>query len=98
MAHVLGCHVEQTTTPYLDYPVGTIYQPHEHALALSRGALLELNEALAGLRGVPRRWALRDFSIWPVSADSPPNNKAKQKFEAHRNEQIQHMWDQPQTQ
>ena len=25
--HILGCHVEQSTTPYVDYPVGTAYQP-----------------------------------------------------------------------
>ena len=62
------------------------------------GDLLELNEALAGLHGVPTRRAMRDFSIWPVSADSQPNSKTKEKFEAYRNEQIQHMWDQPRTQ
>ena len=95
VAHILGCHIEQTTTPYLDYPVGTIYQPHEHELAMSRGDLLELNEALAGLHGVPARLAMRDFSIWPVLADSQRNSQAKKKFEAHHNEQIQRMWDQP---
>ena len=68
VAHILGCHIEQTITPYLDYPVGTIYQPHEHELALSRGDLLELNEALASLNGVPARLAMRNFSIWPVPA------------------------------
>ena len=24
VAHILGCHVEQSTTPYVDYPVGTM--------------------------------------------------------------------------
>jgi glyoxylase-like metal-dependent hydrolase (beta-lactamase superfamily II) len=66
VAHILGNHVEQTATPFRDYPIGTIYQPDEHELALSRGALLELQAALAAMHGAPRRTALRDFTIWPV--------------------------------
>ncbi len=98
VAHILGCHIEQSTTPYLDYPVGTIYQPHEHELALSLGNLLELNEALLSLRGIPKRLAMRDFSIWPMLADPQSQAQAKEKFEAHRKEQIEHMWDQPPAQ
>src|SRR5437868_6432207 len=41
--HVLGTHIEQSSTPYVDYPVGTKYQPEEHSLELSRAHLLELN-------------------------------------------------------
>ena len=48
-----------------NYPVGTMYQPQEHELALSRGSLLELEDALLSLHGVPQRLALRDFSVWP---------------------------------
>jgi hydroxyacylglutathione hydrolase len=62
VAHILGNHIEETRTPYLDYPVGTMYQPNEHELSLSRGALLELEEALLSLHGKPARLALRDFS------------------------------------
>jgi len=65
VAHVLGTHIEQSLTPYKDYPVGTKYQPEEHALALSRGHLLELQEALEGMKEKPVRLALRDFTIWP---------------------------------
>jgi hydroxyacylglutathione hydrolase len=65
VAHVLGTHIEQTSTPYKDYPVGTKYQPDEHELALSRGTLLELNEALEAMRDKPVRLALRDLTIWP---------------------------------
>jgi hydroxyacylglutathione hydrolase len=65
IAHVLGTHIEQSATPYKDYPVGTKYQPDEHELALSHGTLLELNEALIGMNGVPARMAMRDFTIWP---------------------------------
>ncbi len=65
VTHILGTHIEQSSTPYKDYPVGTKYQPEEHSLALSRGALLELQEALEGMKEKPVRLALRDFTIWP---------------------------------
>ena len=65
VAHVLGTHIEQSATPYKDYPVGTKYQPEEHVLELGRGQLLELAEALAGMKGQPARLAMRDFTIWP---------------------------------
>lgn len=95
ISYILGCHIEQSTTPYLDYPIGTIYQPHEHELALSRGALLELNSALASLNGKPARIALRDFSIWPVPADSQLHGAAKARYEARQQQQLRDMWDQP---
>jgi len=65
VAHVLGNHIEQARTPYLDYPVGTVHQPDEHALDLGRGQLLELDAALREMNGTLHRMALRDFTIWP---------------------------------
>jgi len=65
ISHILGTHIEQSSTPYKDYPVGTKYQPEEHPLALSRGHLLELQEALQGMGEKPVRLALRDFTIFP---------------------------------
>ena len=41
------------------------YQPEEHELALSRGTLLELQEALLEMQSKPVRLALRDITIWP---------------------------------
>lgn len=66
VAHILGNHIENTRTPYLDYRVGTVYQPDEHVLELGRGELLELNEALRQMNGKLVRMALRDFTIWPI--------------------------------
>jgi hydroxyacylglutathione hydrolase len=66
IAHVLGTHIEEMATPYKDYPVGTKYQPEEHGMALSRGSLLELQEAVRGMGDTPVRYALRDFTVWPV--------------------------------
>ena len=66
VAHILGAHVENTRTPFVDYPEGTTYQPDEHPLELGRAHLLELNDALTGMHGAIVRRALRDFTIWPV--------------------------------
>jgi glyoxylase-like metal-dependent hydrolase (beta-lactamase superfamily II) len=65
VAHLLGNHIENTRTPYLDYHIGTVYQPDEHELALGRAHLLELNAALAEMNGRIVRRAMRDFTIWP---------------------------------
>ncbi len=94
VAGVLGNHIEQTRTAYLDYPVGTIFQPNEHALALSRGDLLELMDSLSSLPK-PKRLALRDFSIWPSTTDPETRERETQRFKAHEKEQRDQMWDQP---
>jgi hydroxyacylglutathione hydrolase len=65
VTHLLGCHIEQTRTPYLDYKIGTKYQPDEHSLELGRGELLELADALSRMQK-PARMAMRDFTIWPA--------------------------------
>lgn len=67
VAHVIGNHVEQRRTPYFDYPIGTMYQPDEHDLALPRADLLELDAALTAMHGTPRRMAMRDYTIWPAN-------------------------------
>ena len=66
VAHILGNHIENTRTPYLDYPIRTTYQPDEHSLELGRGQLLELDEALHKMDGKIVRTAMRDFTIWPA--------------------------------
>jgi len=66
VTHVLGAHIENARTPYVDYPEGTKYQPDEHALELGRAHLLELNDALHRMNGTIVRSALRDFTIWPL--------------------------------
>ena len=65
VAHILGTHIEQTSTPFVDYPRGTVYQPDEHPLELTRGVLLELNDAIVGLKGRLDRVVLRDVILSP---------------------------------
>jgi hydroxyacylglutathione hydrolase len=66
VTHLLGNHIEQTRTPYLDYPIRTVYQPDEHALELGRSHLLELDAALQRMHGTVVRMAFRDFTVWPA--------------------------------
>jgi glyoxylase-like metal-dependent hydrolase (beta-lactamase superfamily II) len=65
VAHIFGTHIENTSTPGRDYVVGTVDQPDEHALALGRAQLLELDAALESMHGKLVRTILRDFTIWP---------------------------------
>jgi hydroxyacylglutathione hydrolase len=66
VTHVLGAHIENTRTPYVDYPEGTTFQPDEHALELGRAHLLELQDGLRRMGSQLQRRAFRDFTIWPV--------------------------------
>jgi glyoxylase-like metal-dependent hydrolase (beta-lactamase superfamily II) len=65
VTHVLGTHIEQSATPFLDYKVGTTYQPNEHKLELSRGHLLEIVEAMHLMGDKVRRYAMRDLTVYP---------------------------------
>lgn len=65
VAHIFGTHIENRRIPYLDYPVGTTYQPDEHALELGRAHLIELNDALEEMRGTVVAKVMRDFTISP---------------------------------
>ena len=92
VAHILGNHIEETDTPFLDYPVGTMYQPHEHEWALSRGSLLELEDELVSMHGVPQRMAMRDFSVWP-SGRQFAKPRDREAFKKREEEQKATMWD-----
>ena len=91
IANILGNHIEQSATPFVDYPVGTMYQPNEHELALSRGTLLELNDAVISMHGTPHRYCMRDISVWPVGP-SFMSLEDEAKFKKHRQEEKDKMW------
>ena len=91
ISHVLGCHIEQTRTPYLEYPIGKLHQPDEHELALGAGHILELDRALSGMRGA-KRVAFRDFTIYPLNSASLGEMKeTRRKTEA---EDVKLLWQQ----
>ncbi len=77
--------------PFVYYPVGTMYLPNERELALPRETLLELNNAVISMHGTPRRYCMRDISVWPVGPEfmSPGEEAA---FKKHEAEEKAKMW------
>jgi len=67
VAHLLGAHIEQTRTPFRDYPQGTVDQPDEHVLALGRAELFELDSVVKTMRGRMTRTPLAHVTIWPIT-------------------------------
>ena len=67
VTHMLGAHVENTSTPGVDYPVGTVDQPAEHALSLGRAQLVTLDSVVRSMRGHMTRTVLPDVTVWPVA-------------------------------
>ena len=66
VTHVLGAHIEMSTTPGVDYPVGTTYQPSEHDLPLTKDTLDLLNTRLLDLGAFPQEDVQDDFIIYPL--------------------------------
>jgi glyoxylase-like metal-dependent hydrolase (beta-lactamase superfamily II) len=66
VTHMLGAHIESSRTPFVDYVVGTVDQPNEHALDLGKAQLFELDSVVKTMRGRITRTPLRDLTIWPV--------------------------------
>lgn len=96
VAHVLGNHIEQSNTPFLDYPIGSIYHPEEHVLELTYGTLLELEEGLKSMQGAPRRLAMRDFTIWPIATNEQGlGAKMEEVFKQTQEQQLKNKWNQP---
>lgn len=93
VSHILGCHIEQTRTPFLEFPIGSIWQPGEHVLELSRGQLLELNEALIRQNGKVARVALRDMTIYPI--DDAVLQQMRKTREDVEGRQRETQWRQP---
>ena len=74
VAHVLGTHIEQTKTPFLDYPRGTNYQPDEHSLDLTRAHVIELNDAFIKMGDSPEQSRCRNSrfqSAYPIPIQRP---------------------------
>ena len=96
VAHVLGNHIEQTRTPFKDFPIGSIYHPDEHCLELTFGTLLELENGLESMQSAPRRLATRDFTIWPVDPkEKGLGPQMEEIFKRTQAEQLANKWNQP---
>ena len=67
ISHVMGAHIEMTSTAKQVYPYGTTYQPAEHVLQLAASHVAELDAALTQLGATPptQPVAHDDFVIDP---------------------------------
>ena len=96
VAHILGCHIEQTSRPFIDYPIGSMYQPREHSLDLGRAELLELQEALVMQKGIAARLLLRDMTVWPMSPEV--RREMRRVQQETESAQRKTQWGQPELQ
>lgn len=64
VAHILGCHVEMSSTPGEVYPRGTTYQPEEAPLPMTVAQLGALQKAVREVDGKPGAHEFEDFHIW----------------------------------
>jgi glyoxylase-like metal-dependent hydrolase (beta-lactamase superfamily II) len=63
---ILGTHIEMTTTPGVEIPIGAGTHPNEHVLQLTRAHLVELHTSLQAL-ATPTYQIHNDFIIYPVN-------------------------------
>ena len=66
VAYLLGCHIEMTTTPGVDYPAGCTYQPDETPLELTTEHLDQISATLRASGFQPGRYVLPQMIITPV--------------------------------
>jgi hydroxyacylglutathione hydrolase len=62
---VMGCHIEMTREPGVDYPVRTTFQPDEPPLEMTPAHLRAVRAALDELGTEPARSRHDDFILWP---------------------------------
>ena len=63
VTHVLGCHIEMSRQPGVDYPVFTTYQPDEPPLQMTVEQLREIRRAIAEVDGRPGRHVFPGFIL-----------------------------------
>jgi glyoxylase-like metal-dependent hydrolase (beta-lactamase superfamily II) len=63
VTHVLGCHIEMSREPGVDYPVFTTYQPDEPPLQMTVGQLREIRRAIDEVDGRPGRHVFSGFIL-----------------------------------
>jgi glyoxylase-like metal-dependent hydrolase (beta-lactamase superfamily II) len=64
VSYVLGCHIEMTTTPGRDYPLGCRYQPDEPPLQLTADQLTAVRDAARSVAGKRGRHVFDEFLIF----------------------------------
>ncbi|KAB1144711.1 MBL fold metallo-hydrolase [Streptomyces luteolifulvus] len=63
VTHILGCHIEMTNEPRVDYPIRTTYQPDEPPLQMTVSQLHDIRDAIEEIGDRPGRHAFPGFII-----------------------------------
>jgi glyoxylase-like metal-dependent hydrolase (beta-lactamase superfamily II) len=63
VTHVLGCHIEMSREPGVDYPIFTTYQPEEPPLQMTVEQLREIRRAIDEVDGRPGRHPFPGFVL-----------------------------------
>ncbi|MGW4895417.1 MBL fold metallo-hydrolase [Kitasatospora sp. NPDC004240] len=63
VSHVLGCHIEMSTRPGVDYPIRYTYQPDEPPLQLAVSHLRDIRKALTEVAARPGHHPYPEFVI-----------------------------------
>lgn len=64
VTHVLGCHIEMTTTPGRDYQLGCRYQPDEPSLQMTVAQLHAMRDAAVSVADRPGEHRFDDFVLY----------------------------------
>lgn len=64
VTHLLGCHVEMSIYPRLDYLIRSTYQPHERLLQMTVEQLYSVQEAIAQVNGKPGIHVFDDYIFY----------------------------------
>jgi hydroxyacylglutathione hydrolase len=64
ISHLLGCHVEMSIYPRLDYLIRSNYQPHERPLQMTVAQLHSVRDAIAEIDGQPGIHIFDDYIIY----------------------------------
>ncbi len=63
VAHLVNNHIEMTTTPGVDYPIGTTWQPEEPPMQMTR-AMLDVAIGATEVISAPGIYVYDDFLIY----------------------------------
>lgn len=64
ISHILGCHIEMSIYPKLDYLIRSSYQPYERPLEMSVAQLKSMRRAIAEIDGKPGTYIFDDYIIY----------------------------------
>lgn len=64
ISHILGCHIEMSIYPKLDYLVRTSYQPYERPLQMTVAQLQSIGDAITVIDGKPGVYIFDDYIIY----------------------------------